>query len=96
MARLLSPLRLTGIVTQGFGRGGKELGCPTANMDKKAVDTAKNLSTGGYGVTTSELFCCFYFCLLFYNLCMFDVILADSSEFMFSPPFLTVCILKMY
>ena len=24
MARLLSPLRLTGIVTQGFGRGGKE------------------------------------------------------------------------
>ena len=51
MARLLSPLRLTGIVTQGFGRGGKELGCPTANMDKKAVDTAKNLSTGG---------CCYF------------------------------------
>ena len=46
MARIFSPVRLTGIVTHGFGRGSKELGVPTANMDKKAVEMAKSLSTG--------------------------------------------------
>ena len=48
MARIFHPIRLNGIVVHGFGRGSKELGVPTANMDKKAVDVAKNLSTGEY------------------------------------------------
>lgn len=46
MSRMMSPFRLRGIVTHGFGRGSKQLGIPTANMDKKAVDTASHLSTG--------------------------------------------------
>lgn len=32
------PIRLHGPVTRGFGRGGKELGCPTANLPHDAVD----------------------------------------------------------
>ncbi|KAE9406164.1 riboflavin kinase [Gymnopus androsaceus JB14] len=32
------PIRLQGPVMRGFGRGGKDLGCPTANLPDDAVD----------------------------------------------------------
>jgi hypothetical protein len=34
---LSSPLVLDGTVVAGFGRGSKELGCPTANLDRNDV-----------------------------------------------------------
>jgi FAD synthase len=34
---LLLPLRMTSIVVKGFGRGSKELGIPTANLDRDKV-----------------------------------------------------------
>ena len=46
MFRLSPPRRLVGTVIHGFGRGSKELGVPTANMDKTAVQSAKDLKTG--------------------------------------------------
>ncbi|VDL71566.1 unnamed protein product [Nippostrongylus brasiliensis] len=35
----LLPLFLRGRVVPGFGRGGKQLGCPTANLEDAVVDT---------------------------------------------------------
>jgi len=43
-----SPLVLSAKVVEGFGRGGKLLNCPTANMDEKAV--AASLDEFGTGV----------------------------------------------
>lgn len=43
-----APLVLEGKVAQGFGRGGKLLGCPTANLDDADVGDA--LDTFGTGV----------------------------------------------
>jgi riboflavin kinase len=43
------PVRLTAKVVKGFGRGSKDLGCPTANMDKVDLGTAlDNLDNGVY------------------------------------------------
>ncbi|GBG25705.1 Riboflavin kinase [Hondaea fermentalgiana] len=43
------PLVLHGEVVKGFGRGGKLLGCPTANIDEKAVGNAlESFGTGVY------------------------------------------------
>jgi len=40
-ARILeNPLACRSIVVKGFGRGGKELGCPTANLDTDKLDTS--------------------------------------------------------
>ncbi|KAI6221237.1 Riboflavin biosynthesis protein RibF domain protein [Aphelenchoides besseyi] len=33
------PHRFRGVVVHGFGRGGKKLKCPTANLDRTAVDS---------------------------------------------------------
>lgn len=35
------PVYLSGPVQKGFGRGSKELGCPTANLPDEAVDRAQ-------------------------------------------------------
>ena len=43
-----TPVRLCGCVVHGFGRGSKELGIPTANLDKGAVSSAAQLCTGKY------------------------------------------------
>ena len=40
------PVRVSGTVVHGFGRGSKELGIPTANMDSRAVEQAATLATG--------------------------------------------------
>ena len=40
------PVRLSGPVQHGFGRGGKDLGCPTANLPDDAVP--QNLAPGVY------------------------------------------------
>ena len=37
---LTPPLALDGTVVSGFGRGSKELGCPTANLDRNDVGTS--------------------------------------------------------
>lgn len=37
---LPAPFRLRGVVVNGFGRGSKLLGCPTANLDPAAFRTA--------------------------------------------------------
>ncbi|KAK4047188.1 riboflavin kinase [Microbotryomycetes sp. JL221] len=43
------PVYLEGWVTRGFGRGSKDLGCPTANLpDSSIVPYATTLSTGVY------------------------------------------------
>uniref|UniRef100_A0A1I7UNK0 riboflavin kinase n=1 Tax=Caenorhabditis tropicalis TaxID=1561998 RepID=A0A1I7UNK0_9PELO len=43
------PYRFEGEVVRGFGRGGKELGCPTANMDDAVVNgLPEGLSLGVY------------------------------------------------
>lgn len=41
------PYLVQGIVVHGFGRGGKELGCPTANLDEETVSKV-NIPTGVY------------------------------------------------
>lgn len=39
--RLLStPLELRGVVVKGFGRGSRELGIPTANLDAESLGSA--------------------------------------------------------
>jgi len=44
------PYTFRGIVVHGFGRGGKKLNCPTANLDKTAVDALPvSLKNGVYG-----------------------------------------------
>jgi FAD synthase len=43
---LPSPLHLEGSVIPGFGRGSKELGCPTANID--CVDAITDVTPGIY------------------------------------------------
>ena len=40
------PMRVSGTVVHGFGRGSKELGIPTANMDSRVVEQAATLATG--------------------------------------------------
>ncbi|GAA5831952.1 hypothetical protein JCM11251_002761 [Rhodosporidiobolus azoricus] len=43
------PVYLEGWVTRGFGRGSKDLGCPTANLpDSSIAPYAETLSTGVY------------------------------------------------
>ncbi len=41
------PRRFVGRVVKGFGRGSKELGCPTANLSREDVDVSA-LETGVY------------------------------------------------
>ncbi|KAF4318663.1 hypothetical protein BBO99_00006959 [Phytophthora kernoviae] len=42
-------LRLQATVVEGFGRGGKQLGCPTANLSSKDLgDLLEKLPTGIY------------------------------------------------
>ncbi|KAK7470898.1 riboflavin kinase [Stygiomarasmius scandens] len=43
------PIRLGGPVQRGFGRGGKDLGCPTANLPDESIDTiSSKAKTGVY------------------------------------------------
>ncbi|KAF7503202.1 hypothetical protein GJ744_004205 [Endocarpon pusillum] len=42
------PIKLSGPVIKGFGRGSKELGIPTANIPPGALDQYPDLSTGIY------------------------------------------------
>ena len=43
------PLFIRGTVVKGFGRGSKELGCPTANFSEAVVDKLpKDLPNGIY------------------------------------------------
>ncbi|CAG2172015.1 unnamed protein product [Oppiella nova] len=47
--RLREPFRVTGEVVHGFGRGSKQLGIPTANIDPNVVQTIDNqLKSGIY------------------------------------------------
>lgn len=52
----LLPYKFEGEVVRGFGRGGKELGCPTANMDETVVnELPEGLAVGVYyGKATFE------------------------------------------
>lgn len=42
------PIYLSGVVQRGFGRGGKELGCPTANLPSRLLK-AEGGGSGGEG-----------------------------------------------
>jgi len=43
------PIELSGLVQSGFGRGGKELGCPTANLpDESILPLSTAAKTGVY------------------------------------------------
>ena len=45
----IEPIRLAATVVQGFGRGGKQLGCPTANLCREDLGKKLDeLSTGIY------------------------------------------------
>ncbi|KAG7389482.1 hypothetical protein PHYPSEUDO_010367 [Phytophthora pseudosyringae] len=47
--QLKTVLRLQATVVEGFGRGGKQLGCPTANLSSKDLgDLLEQLPTGIY------------------------------------------------
>ena len=48
------PMRVSGTVVHGFGRGSKELGIPTANMDSRAVEQAATLATGAVQYTRNS------------------------------------------
>ena len=57
---LISPLTtilkmefITGVVVKGFGRGGKQLNCPTANLDSKLPKSLKNGIWAGYATLFS-------------------------------------------
>lgn len=41
------PISLAGKVQRGFGRGGKELGCPTANLPDDAIAPMSSVTTTG-------------------------------------------------
>ncbi len=41
------PIALAGKVQKGFGRGGKELGCPTANLPDDAIAPMSSITTTG-------------------------------------------------
>ncbi|KAL0070942.1 riboflavin kinase [Marasmius tenuissimus] len=43
------PIRLGGAVQKGFGRGGKDLGCPTANLPDESISAmSSTVKTGVY------------------------------------------------
>ncbi|KAH9942554.1 riboflavin kinase [Amylocystis lapponica] len=43
------PIKLSGVVQRGFGRGGKDLGCPTANLpDESIIPMSSVTQTGVY------------------------------------------------
>lgn len=46
----MQPVYLTGTVVHGYGRGSRDLGCPTANIDNKSIDQQlpKNFKFGIY------------------------------------------------
>lgn len=47
--RLQDVIRLQATVVEGFGRGGKQLGCPTANLSSEELgDQLEQLPTGIY------------------------------------------------
>ena len=52
------PLFIRGTVVKGFGRGSKELGCPTANFSEAVVDKLpKDLPNGIYfGLAQGKIF----------------------------------------
>uniref|UniRef100_A0A0N5AW73 riboflavin kinase n=1 Tax=Syphacia muris TaxID=451379 RepID=A0A0N5AW73_9BILA len=52
MAPELLPYFFEGTVVSGFGRGSRELGCPTANLDEKAVSQLPSTFPNGvfYGL----------------------------------------------
>jgi len=41
------PIVLCGLVQHGFGRGGKELGCPTANLPDESISTMSAVAKTG-------------------------------------------------
>ncbi|KAG9045020.1 riboflavin kinase [Tulasnella sp. UAMH 9824] len=41
------PIYMSGAVQKGFGRGGKDLGCPTANLPDEALESMAAVTTTG-------------------------------------------------
>jgi len=41
------PIAMSGVVQKGFGRGGKDLGCPTANLPDEALEPMTSVTTTG-------------------------------------------------
>lgn len=41
------PIRMSGPVQKGFGRGGKDLGCPTANLPDESVEVISSVAQTG-------------------------------------------------
>ncbi|KAF9263616.1 riboflavin kinase [Marasmius fiardii PR-910] len=41
------PIRLAGAIQKGFGRGGKDLGCPTANLPDKSIAALSSAARTG-------------------------------------------------
>ena len=52
---LLPPHRLVGKVVEGFKRGSKELGWPTANLDPRAFETRLDAATEGVYVGWAQI-----------------------------------------
>ncbi|KAK0524929.1 riboflavin kinase [Tilletia horrida] len=48
------PLYLEGVIQRGFGRGGKDLGCPTANLPSSVFTDASSSSSSGSGSGSSS------------------------------------------
>ncbi|KAF5369961.1 hypothetical protein D9758_001278 [Tetrapyrgos nigripes] len=41
------PIKLSGPVQRGFGRGGKDLGCPTANLPDESIESIASVTKTG-------------------------------------------------
>ncbi|KAF4574748.1 riboflavin kinase [Pleurotus pulmonarius] len=41
------PIKLAGLVQRGFGRGGKDLGCPTANLPDESISPLSSVARTG-------------------------------------------------
>jgi len=51
------PIRLSGPVQRGFGRGGKDLGCPTANFPDESLPPMSSVTKTGVYYGYAQIYC---------------------------------------
>lgn len=51
------PIKLSGPVQRGFGRGGKDLGCPTANLPDESLPPMSSVTKTGVYYGYAQIYC---------------------------------------
>jgi riboflavin kinase len=51
------PIELSGAVKRGFGRGGKDLGCPTANLPDESLPAMSSVTKTGVYYGYAQIYC---------------------------------------